>query len=43
MENGRKRLFPSGDIFVRHGYDFFDTKMEREVYSNWIESGPDME
>jgi len=30
MKNGKKRLFPSGDIFVSHGYDFFDTKMERE-------------
>jgi len=30
MQNGKKRLFPSGDVFVSHGYDFFDTKMERE-------------
>ena len=30
MQNGNKRLFPTGEIFVSHGYDFFDTKMERE-------------
>lgn len=30
MENGKKRLFPSGEVFVSHGYDFIDTKIERE-------------
>ena len=30
MQNGKKRLFPSGEIFASHGYDFYDTKMERE-------------
>jgi hypothetical protein len=29
MQNGRKRLFPNGDVFVSHGYDFFDSKIER--------------
>jgi hypothetical protein len=43
MKNGKKHLFPNADTFVSHGYDFLNTKMEREVYGNWIESGPNME
>jgi hypothetical protein len=42
MINGTKRLFPTADVFVSHGYDFFDTPMEKDVYGNWIEDGPDM-
>ena len=42
MEAGKKRLFPSAAVFASHGYDFIDTKLEHEVYSDWIESGQDM-
>ena len=43
MQDGKKRLFPSGEVFVSHGYDFIDTKIEREVYSHWVEEGLDMQ